>query len=185
MRGGTFYSFCFTVLLSSVCAALLAFAHTQWAPRIQANERYARTRAIVDALGLLGEEATRKQVIGLFDRQVQLKRRGEMDVYEGREDGDRLVGYAVDLVAQGKYGPIRGILAIAPDEQSIKSLRIYQQNETPGLGGRIGDPVWLAGFRGKPLVTDGVPGIIISNTVKGPHVVDAITGASQIGRAHV
>ena len=178
MKHGNLYSIVFTVLLCAVCAALLAFANVQWAPKIRANESFARTRALVDAMGLLQEGMKRKEVISLFDSCFKETKKGAMLVYEARK-GKQLLGYAIDVLTQGKYGPIKGILAISPDMQTIKALRIYQQNETPGLGGRISEPEWLAQFNGKPLMTNGVPGIIISNTLKGPNVVDGISGASK------
>ncbi|MBN2449838.1 MAG: FMN-binding protein [Lentisphaeria bacterium] len=178
MKNGSVYCVVFTVLLSSLCAALLALAHTAWSPKIQANERYARTRALVDAMGLLSESMSRKEIISLFDRAFRPRNRGELEVLEARREGE-LLGYALDVLTQGKYGPIKAVLSITPDEQAIKAFRVYQQNETPGLGGRISEPAWQAQFSGKPLVSEGMTGIIISNTVKGVNVVDAISGASK------
>jgi Na+-transporting NADH:ubiquinone oxidoreductase subunit NqrC len=168
----------FTLALCCICAGLLTVAHVRWKQRIEANENYARVLALVDALGLVSAEAPRKTVMDVFDRQVAETKRGDMVIWEGRKDG-ALTGYAVHLEGRGKYGPIKGILAFTPDRQRIKALRIYEQQETPGLGGRIASREWLQQFDGLPMVVDGNAGIIISSTVKGPNVVDAITGASK------
>ncbi|MBT3378593.1 MAG: FMN-binding protein [Lentisphaerae bacterium] len=172
------YAIVFTVALCAACAALLTFANTHWQKLIAANEDFARIHAIVDALGLSGPEAKRADIVGTYKKNVELKPRGEMEVYEARE-GKKLLGYAIELLGRGKYGPIKGVLAIGPHSRTIKALRIYEQQETPGLGGRIATMEWLSQFSGKPLVTSGVPGLIISSKVKGPNVVDAITGASK------
>jgi hypothetical protein len=58
-------------------------------------------------------------------------------------------------------------------------LRIYEEQETPGLGGEVDNPTWLAQFVGLPVVGEGTEGIIISNKLKGPNVVDGISGASM------
>ena len=172
------YTIVFTVALCALCAAVLTFAETRWKKLISANEDFARIHAIVDALGLCSPESKRAEVVATFRKSVELKPRGEMEVYEGRQD-KKLIGYAIELLGRGKYGPIKGVLAIGPRSRKIKALRIYEQQETPGLGGRIASVEWLSQFPDKPLVTDGVPGLIISSKVKGPNVVDAITGASK------
>lgn len=186
MKDSRLYTVLYSVLLCAVCAALLTFASTFWDKQIKANEQFSRTHALVDAMGLCQSSTPRREVIDTYNTCFETKQKGEMQVVEARQDG-KLVGYAFDLVTQGKYGLIRGVLAVSAGKDKILGFRVYQQNETPGLGGRIADPEWLAQFNGKPLMTDGAPGIIISNSVKGPNVVDAITGASKttfsLGRA--
>lgn len=172
------YAIVFTIALCAACAAVLTFANTHWQKLIAANEDFARIHAIVDALGLCKPESKRVVVVAAFKKNVELKPRGEMEVYEARQ-GKKLIGYAIDLLGRGKYGPIKGVLAIGPRSRKIKALRVYEQQETPGLGGRIASMEWLSQFSGKPLITNGVPGLIISSKVKGPNVVDAITGASK------
>ena len=172
------YSIGFTVALCCICAGLLTSAHVRWKQKIEANENFAQVHALVDALGLVDAEPDRKQVTAAFDEQVSEEKRGEMTIWEARRD-DTCLGYAVPLEGRGKYGPIKGILAFTPDKQRIKALRIYEQQETPGLGGRIASEEWLQQFNQLPMVVDGNPGIIISSKLEGPNVVDAITGASK------
>ncbi|MBN1673786.1 MAG: FMN-binding protein [Kiritimatiellae bacterium] len=172
------YAVAFTVGLSGFCAVLLTFANVQWQARIAANENFAKICAVVDALGLEAGPSSREETIDLFNRSVTVTNRGVMTVYEGRA-GDRLTGFAFEVVGHGKYGPIKGILAVGAETQTILALNIYEQNETPGLGARITAPDWLAQFRGIPLLRDGAPGVVISSRSKGPNVVDGITGASK------
>ena len=173
-----FYAIAFTVALCCLCAWLLTMAQVRWRPRIEANENYARVQALVEALGLVGPGASREAVTKAFRSGITETKRGEMTIWEGHKNG-KSTGWAVLLEGRGKYGPIKGILAFAPDERHIKALRIYEQQETPGLGGRIASPEWLRQFQGLPMVTNGTPGIVISSKIKGPNVVDAITGASK------
>jgi Na+-transporting NADH:ubiquinone oxidoreductase subunit NqrC len=186
MKDSRLYTVVYSLVLCAACAALLTFASTFWDKEIKANEQFFHTRAVVDAMGMCQADTPRSEVMKIYTAGFEAKKQGEMDVIEGRKDG-KLVGYAFDLVTQGKYGIIRGVLAVSAGKDKILGFRIYQQTETPGLGGRISEPGWLAQFTGKPLMTDGVPGIIISNGVKGPNVIDAITGASKttfsLGRA--
>ena len=178
MKDHPLYTVLYTVLLCAISATLLTFVNTHWADAIRANEQYSRTAAAVDAFGLCAAEATRSQVLEAYTTGIRVRRRGEMEVLEAHRDG-ALIGYGLDLVTAGKYGIIRGIVAISAEKDRLLGLRIYQQNETPGLGGRIAEPAWLAQFSGKPLSTPEGTGIVISSTLRGPHVVDAITGASK------
>ena len=168
----------YTIMLCAICATVLTFANVQWRDLIVANENFERTQAILYALGLLSGDTDRATVSKLFQSSIQEKQTGDMTVYEGYRDG-KLIGTAIELIGRGKYGPIKGIMAISPTMQEILALKIYQQNETPGLGGRIASEDWLSKFRGIPLVTGGMTGVIISSKVKGPNVVDGITGASK------
>jgi len=179
VKNSAIYCLVFTLGLCATCATMLTFTSTQLADLIKANEEYARTYAIVSALGLCGEDAERSEVIAVFRDEVKLqdkKTEDDADVYVGTT---KELGYAMDVVAQGKYGPIRGGFALEPDKLHIKALRIYEQNETGGLGGKVQDKDWLAKFVGIPVVVDGQEGIIISSKERGPNVVDSITGASK------
>ena len=177
MTNNKLYPVAFIVALCCVCASVLTFAHTQWADRIAANERFARERAIVDAFGLLESGMTREQIEDLYERSVAVKKQKKMTVYKGRLSG-KLIGYAVEVNGRGHEGPIRGILAVDAGRKHVLALRIYDQTETPGLGGRIESPKWLRQFAGKSTKD----GIVVSATRTGPNVVQAITGASTTSR---
>ena len=185
MKNSVLYTLVFTVALCAACAAMLTFAEVNWRDRIAANKEYAHTRAIVEALGLCDEDTPRENAVTAFDERVELqekKNENDADIYVGTalENGEPVVvGYAIDLVAKGKNGPIRGTLALEPDKRHIKAFRIYEHEETPGLGARITEATWLRKFVGVPVEVDGQEGIIISNKVKGANVVDGITGASM------
>lgn len=177
MKNSKVYTVVFTVVLCWICAGVLTFAHTRWRARIQENESYSRIRAVVDALGLCVPGSGRRDVIDAYRRTVKVRQERDLTVYEAR-DGDALKGYAVHLFGRGRHGPIAGVLAVDPSRTRILGLRIYQHNETPGLGARIASHEWLRQFDGRPLVTDGVPGVSIGKD-GGPNAVDGITGASK------
>jgi Na+-transporting NADH:ubiquinone oxidoreductase subunit C len=49
----------------------------------------------------------------------------------------------------GMWGTIYGFLSLAPDGNTVRGLTYYDQKETPGLGGEIGNPKWQALWRGR------------------------------------
>lgn len=177
MRKSDFYTICFTIGLCGLAAFILTFTSRQFAGRIDANTTYNRINAIVTALGLSGGATDPNEIIRIYHASVSAVMKGEMQVFEGRRNGE-LIGYGVEIIGRGKYGPIKGILSIDRSGKQIMGLIIYEQTETPGLGGRIGSEAWLAQFKDLPVVTGGIPGIRISSVEKGPNVVDGITGAS-------
>ena len=183
MKQENIHTILFTIVLCVLCAGILTSANRLWFQRIKANESFSRVRAIVGSLGLAAyDEKDRSSVVDRYDKAVGLKREGELDVYEGT-DRETLVGFALDMDGQGKNGPIRGVLSIDPDREKIKDMTVYEHSETPGLGAKIATRGWLDQFKGVPLVTDGVPGVIISSKARGPNVIDAVTGASKTMRA--
>lgn len=85
----------------------------------------------------------------------------------------------------GYGGPIDAILALRADMNTIAGLAITQQTETPGLGGRIEEPAWLAQFRGKSVVdASGTLRFAVAKGVAGNEFeVDGITGATRTSNA--
>lgn len=172
------YTIAFTVVLCCLCAVVLTGAKLVWQDRIQANEEFVKIRAVVTTMGLASVDEPRKAIVAAYNDKLKIETEGDMQMYVSRE-GDKITGYGIDIAGRGKYGLIKGILAIDAAKQKIVALGIYEHNETPGLGGEVASDWWLGQFPGIPLMTDGAPGIVISKTDKGPNVVSAITGASK------
>ncbi len=177
MKKSDLYTFSFSIILCCVAALLLTFTHQQFAPHIEANRTYTRVNAIVRALGIDQGATEPNEIIRIYHENVTRTMKGEMEVYKGRLDSE-VVAYGIEISGTGRYGPIRGILSVDPAGQRIVGLNIYEQSETPGLGGRIGTREWLSQFDDLPLVTAGETGIRINSSETGPNVVDGITGAS-------
>lgn len=81
----------------------------------------------------------------------------------------------------GYQSTIYAYLALKGDLEEVAAFTIYEQGETPGLGSRIMQPAWQAGWAGKRL--DDEPGSAPLSVARGaatsPHEVDGITGATR------
>lgn len=174
------YAVAFTVVLCCLCAGLLAAAHMRWRDVIEANGRFERIRAIVDATGILADltSPTRSQVEAAYDRCISERPCGRMRIYEAALDG-QIVAHAFDMIGYGYEGRIKGIVAVDPSKKKIIALRIYEQHETPGLGGLIGTRRWQDEFVGKPLASEGSYGLMISRTETGENVFPWLSKASK------
>ena len=106
-----------------------------------------------------------------------------MQIYLLR-DTDKVSLALLPLSGQGYGGRIDAILALRGDMNTIAGLAVTQHSETPGLGGRIEEASWQAGFPGTELRDDS--GELRFRVARGPssgvHEVDGITGATRTGR---
>jgi hypothetical protein len=76
------------------------------------------------------------------------------------------------------------MVAFQPNKKSLLNFDIYDHKETPGLGGRISEPAWLAQFKNLPFyIKDLFAGVIIKGAkdkdIKSINSVDGITSASK------
>lgn len=104
-------------------------------------------------------------------------------VYLLRRDGQLLL-LVLPVRATGYQSTIRAYLALEGDLNTVAALTVYDQGETPGLGGRIADPAWQAGWTGKQVALDGEIVIeVVRGDASGPFEVAGVSGASVTGYA--
>ena len=174
----------FAALLGLLCSGLLVGATVITAPYREANQRAEEVRNFASALGIdLAAYPDAAGLIAAFERQVTVRTLGGLDLYEYTPEGaGGPVAVAVPFSGAGLWGPVRGVLALEPDLLSIRAVRFYEQEETPGLGGEIG-AVWFRDqFVGKSIVSaDGKPGfsIVKAGREAGINAVEGITGATM------
>lgn len=109
-------------------------------------------------------------------------------VYFVMKDGrvDQLV---IAVEGLGMWGTIYGFLSLAPDASTVRGLTYYEHRETPGLGGEIGNPDWLALWRGRKGYDDQWnPSIQVIKGQAGPPDtdplrVDGLSGATITSNA--
>lgn len=85
----------------------------------------------------------------------------------------------------GYNGPINAIVALRADMNTIAGLAITAQSETPGLGGRVEEPAWLAQFPGKQIAdaSGAVRFAVAKGSASSDYEVDGITGATRTSNA--
>lgn len=174
----------FAAVFGTVCAVILTAAGRLTAPYRAVNEKAEEMRNYLTALGVpLEKGASPAALIQTFERNVRVVTNGTLAVYtfqpEGRPEPEAL---AVAVVGMGLWGPIKGVLALDPDARTIRGLRFFQQEETPGLGGDIGSDAFTSKFKGKRIVAaDGRPGfrVVKSGNKTDENSVDGITGATM------
>ncbi|RWR04212.1 FMN-binding protein [Paenirhodobacter populi] len=108
------------------------------------------------------------------------RRENESLVWMVRE-GDRPVLVILPVRGAGYQSTIRAYLALEGDLNTVAAFTVYDQAETPGLGSRVADPAFGAGWVGKRIADDSGIAIDITPGAQGPHEVEAISGASVTG----
>lgn len=107
--------------------------------------------------------------------------------YRVEREGD-LLGYCFYIAGNGLWGSITALVAVDESLQNMIGIDILEQNETPGLGGRITEDSFLSQFRGKSLIEDGIViqyGLIPESEKASPAEVNQITGATSSSKAVV
>ncbi len=180
----TTHTLIFAAVLGVICSALLAGASLFTAPYREANEKAEQVRNFLAAMDApVSARASAEELLEFFDRHVRRIERDGLERFEYTPDGaDRPTAIAIPFSGPGVWGPIEGVLALEPDMTTIRGVRFYRQEETPGLGGEIASERFLNQFAGKQIVSrSGEPGFRVraAGTHDNLNTVDAITGATM------
>ncbi|MFQ6083116.1 MAG: FMN-binding protein [Candidatus Aminicenantia bacterium] len=81
-------------------------------------------------------EAIIRVVPGTIASQKLYEERS-LSIFEGRDENNNLIGYAVYTAGVGFQDKIYLMVGLDPEISKIYSLTIIDQKETPGLGGKI------------------------------------------------
>ena len=101
------------------------------------------------------------------------------------KENDRIKYIVLPVYGKGMWSTMYGNIALEADGNTIAGLKIYEHAETPGIGDKVDDPVWLGKWHGKHVYTeDGKAAIEIVKgkvTARTTYQVDALTGATMTG----
>ncbi len=181
----TMHTLVFAAVLGVVCSVLLVTASLFTDPYRRANQQADQVRNYLAALEVpLPEAAGSAELIDVFNRTIRRVEKGGLECFEYRPTADGgPQAVAVAFSGPGVWGPIEGVMALEPDMLTIRGVRFFRQEETPGLGGEIASAAFLNRFKGKQIVgQDGTPGFRVRKSGGGadePNAVDGITGATM------
>ncbi|MBN1624251.1 MAG: FMN-binding protein [Clostridia bacterium] len=169
MKKGYIYTIVFIVAVSVVFSGVLAVVNAVYKNKIEINELAAEKVSILYSMGIEAENA-----VAAFDEKVTQKDIGEISLYSAVND-DGIEVYSIPFEGSGLWGTIRGYVSVDVNLSTITGIAFTEQNETPGLGGRIEEEWYKEQFRG----------ISIDNAlVYGEDTgIDAITGATSTSNA--
>ncbi len=96
------------------------------------------------------------------------------------KENQELKSIVLPVHGKGLFSTLYGFIALNADTTTISGLKFYEHGETPGLGGEIENPLWIAKWEGKnALSSDFKPNVSLVKTgAKASNEVDALSGAS-------
>lgn len=177
------YVVVFTFVACAAFMVLLAVANEATKSQVKANQSYASHYAVLKAFGLADPTTSTADVESGYANLVKELPEPAPGVaaYSAMIEGAPFV--AVKITNAGLWGPITAILAADPQAERVRGFEVLDQQETPGLGGRIGEPWFSAQFVGEKVGADGkiavTQGAGKGDPDKENSNVDAITGASR------
>lgn len=177
------YVIIFTFVICAVFVVLLAVANQITLAQVKANQSYASHYAVLKAFGLADPTTSKAAVESTYSSQVKelAAPAPGMAAYSSVIEGNTYI--AVKITNPGLWGPITAILAADPKAERVRGFEILDQQETPGLGGRIGEPWFTDQFKGEKVGADGKIAVVQGSGKGDPNKdnsqVDAITGASR------
>jgi len=104
-----------------------------------------------------------------------------LTLYRYLDGSGNIIAVAVEFEGPGLWGPIKGILALEKDMETIRGVTFYEQEETPGLGAEIAREDFRIRFIGKKIISpEGTAGIVIKAGLKdgADNEIDGLTGAT-------
>ncbi|SFM48683.1 RnfABCDGE type electron transport complex subunit G [Thermodesulforhabdus norvegica] len=162
-----------TVIVLTLCA-VLSGAVLAW------FNKFTEARVIENKLAELRKSLS-EVVPGMSSYEEVVKER-DFALYRVLSDGD-VVGYAVEAQGNGYQDKIRVLVGVSRDLKRIYGLRVLEQKETPGLGARIVEPDYLAGWSERDATNPIM--LVKGKNPEKPNEVHAITGATITSKAVV
>lgn len=114
-----------------------------------------------------------------------IKRRANRQmVYLVKNDG-KIELVVLHVAGKGLWSTMKGFLTLEADGNTVRGFQYYSHGETPGLGGEVDNPAWIAQWKGKKVYDENFkPAIDVlkSKVPEGiPHFenkIDGISGAT-------
>ena len=105
------------------------------------------------------------------------------------KNGDKLQSIILPVNGYGLWSTMYGFMALDADGQTVQSINLYDQGETPGLGGEVVNPNWRALWKGKKVYSENgdvalglVKGTVDTSRADAVYKVDGLAGATLTSR---
>lgn len=165
----------FVIVMGAVSSGILIGMDLLTRDRIAANAEYSWKTAILTHNSI---EFTTDNFTTVFDESIEITNGNDIDtnaplvLYTNKANGNisfRFYGY-------GLWDVLEGVLTLQPDFQTIVSVSVLKQAETPGLGGKVAERSYLDKYIGKKFDSSG--SIKAVPIAASENEVDVITGAT-------
>lgn len=125
------------------------------------------------------------QSLDKFQDIAGIKRRSRLQkVFLVKKDGvlDQIV---LHVYGKGLWSTMKGFLSLDKDGVTVRGFNYYAHGETPGLGGEIDNPKWIAQWAGKKVYDESmkpainvIKGFVDANDSQAAYKIDGLSGAT-------
>jgi len=163
----------FTVLVTVVFVSPISLVYLVTRSTVELNEQVFLLRSVLYAAGL-PVPPTAAEISALFDARVEEKTGSGGSYYLVKDESGEPSGYVFLQNGPGLWGEITATVGFDARLERLTGVDFLRQNETPGLGARIGESWFREQFRGKrgpfSTVAEGEP--------TAENQFDAVSGAT-------
>jgi Na+-transporting NADH:ubiquinone oxidoreductase subunit C len=171
----------FMLIITLVFISITTIIYTLSKDTIAFNEALRLRRAILYAAGVVVPESG-QETDRIYAERVEESKDGDGNIKYYRVKGESskdVKNIVIVTRGAGLWGEITAAIGYDVSGKTISGIEIIDQNETPGLGGRIGENWFKQQFRGKHYPIS----LVGEQATVGPNEIQAITGASYSSKA--
>ncbi len=188
-KDGLIYTIIFSFVVTFAFVFFLALANVGTEDIVEENGRLASARAVLSALDIPYDRGDREGIFTRFNAIEANETEDGLTWYRAEVGGEDY--YALRTNGAGLWGNIEVVMGFNEDVDRYVGLEIIEQNETPGLGGRITEDWYKAQFAGQRIPDYVFQGQNLRQAPAGTGAatdynddeVDAITGATRTSEA--
>ena len=179
--------FLVSFILCAVCSILVSVSAVMLKPIQRANKELDIKKNLLVCAGLVKAEASRDTIESEFKKIEQVSTqttKGERIVYIAKSNG-KITHYIFPVEGKGLWSTMYGFMALSEDFKTVRGMGFYDHGETPGLGGEITNPKWLASFNGKQAFDDTlrpklevIKGEVDTRDESAKYQIDGLSGAT-------
>jgi len=163
----------FLLITTTVCTLLLAGANLAY----EKASFVFNIRLYATILELFEIPVAEDNVEAVFEDHFETVQSGGTTYYRATKKRPGTIVFKSE--GSGLWSRIELLLAVNPNHQTLYGMRVLSQAETPGLGGRIGEPEFQAQFNGAEVR----PKLGVVKFAIAGNQVDAVSGATKTSDA--
>lgn len=114
-----------------------------------------------------------------------IRREDYAQIYILRNESGQIDKLILPVKGYGLWSTLYGFISLESDFNTVYRLKFYDHKETPGLGGEVDNPNWLALWQGKQFYNDQgdvefkvIKGNVDKTAPNAQHKVDGLAGAT-------
>ncbi len=118
------------------------------------------------------------------DDKAKIKKRAKQAKVYLVSEAEQLKTIVLPVHGYGLFSTLYGFIALEADTKTVVGIKFYEHGETPGLGGEIENPKWIAKWTGKQIFDQTYQPVLklVKTGAQSANEIDALSGATMTSR---